>query len=351
MRVGAILSRIHMSKIARFACLLLRWVTCLVLVAWAVWRVWSIRSSEDEQIGLQVAFQRPVQIWPLVLGCLVTLAAILLTIVRWLVLVRAQLIPLGWSRAIRIGLRGYYFNTFLPGAVGGDLVKVIDVDSDTSRRIAVFASVTVDRVLGLCGLLWLVAMTGAASWSLGFGICFLPSECANYLHTTILVAATCLAIGSLSFWILFTAFGGPWTKQFGQKLENGTRVGWCLAGLWRAMCLYRDSNRSLGLALGLSFIVHSGSILAFYCAARSVCPTDGIPTLGAHFLLVPVGMIIRAGFPTPGGIGAAEITFGELYSALGAPFGSGVLASLVTRSFSWIVGALGYLVVSRMPTQ
>ena len=56
--------------------------------------------------------------------------------------------------------------------------------------------------------------------------------------------------------------------------------------------MFRCQGRSVGLALAMAMFGHVGFVLAFYLAARTLSPAGQIPALGAHFLLVPVGMAI-----------------------------------------------------------
>ena len=50
-------------------------------------------------------------------------AALVLQYYRWYVLVRALDLPFTLGAALRLGLVGTCYNVFLPGAVGGDIVK------------------------------------------------------------------------------------------------------------------------------------------------------------------------------------------------------------------------------------
>jgi hypothetical protein len=98
----------------------------------------------------------------------------------------------------------------------------------------------------------------------------------------------------------------------------------------------------------MAMIGHVGFVLTFYCAALTFYQPDEVPSLQAHFLLVPVGMSIEAGFPAPGGIGGGEVAFGELYKRVNFPFDRGVLARLTKRAMDWILALVGYLVYLRM---
>src|SRR5262249_55180826 len=99
---------------------------------------------------------------------------------------------------------------------------------------------------------------------------------------------------------------------------------------------------------GISMISHSGLVMAFYFAAQTLTPAENLPSLITHFLIVPVGMTIRAGVPLPGGIGGGEYAFGMLYQVLGYSFAAGVLGLLAQRVVEWSLGLVGYLVFLRM---
>ena len=51
----------------------------------------------------------------------------------------------------------------------------------------------------------------------------------------------------------------------------------------------------------------------------------------------------QAFFPTPGGIGAGEWSFAQLYGLLGCDPSLGVLGSFILRMLGWGLGLSGYL--------
>jgi len=93
----------------------------------------------------------------------------------------------------------------------------------------------------------------------------------------------------------------------------------------------------------ISWSAHVCLTLAFYEAAQVLRDTQSIPGLLEHFLIVPIGLVIQAAPMFPGGAGIGELGFGALYSWFGADRAMGVLASLVKRTASWIVGITCYL--------
>jgi len=64
---------------------------------------------------------------------------------------------------------------------------------------------------------------------------------------------------------------------------------------------------------------------------------------------VPIGLVVQAVNPFPGGLGIGELGFGALYNLLGAGLEPlGVMASIVNRLIGAAVGFLGLGVYLRM---
>jgi uncharacterized protein (TIRG00374 family) len=70
---------------------------------------------------------------------------------RWWILLRTQGIFISLSAAIRLVFLGLFYNNFMPGAVGGDLVRAWYATKHTERRFEAVLSVLVDRLVGLVG--------------------------------------------------------------------------------------------------------------------------------------------------------------------------------------------------------
>jgi hypothetical protein len=250
--------------------------------------------------------------------------------------------------AVRLGLIGYYLSTFLPGAVGGDIIRAACIARQQNRRTVAVATVILDRVIGFCGLFWLVALLGGIFWAGGWLDAVAVRTGAAGVLQAIILGAAGLAGASLVFWLLLGVLPAARAERFASWLERIPRVGPSLGELWRAVWMYRCRGRSVALALVMAVVGHVGFVLAFYFASLTLTPAAEVPTLGAHYLLVPVGMTIQAGFPTPGGVGAAEYGYGKLYEKAGFAESAGVLASLVQRALNWILSLTGYLVYLRM---
>lgn len=81
-------------------------------------------------------------------------ATIFLGIVRWRQVLRVHGLDLSFGRATEISLVAHFFNSFLLGAAGGDLMKAYYAARETHHKKAeAVGTVFVDRIIGLFALL------------------------------------------------------------------------------------------------------------------------------------------------------------------------------------------------------
>jgi uncharacterized protein (TIRG00374 family) len=331
------------------------WVLCkyllgVGLLAYVVWQYWSYPAPGDpsKTLGLVNITQKHINLVPFSLALVICSVSITITFVRWYILVRAQELPFTMPDAMRLGLIGYYLSTFLPGSVGGDIIKATYIAREQSRRTVAVATVLIDRAIGLTGLFWLVALIGGFFWASGYleEMTSSPSA-AQTLEGIVLFGLLCIA-ASLVFWFLLGFLPQRRADKFAWRLSRIPKIGNALAEFWRAVWMYRCRGRSIALAMLLAMIGHVGFVLTFYCATLTLNKSQDVPTLGAHFLLVPVGMSIQALFLTPGGVGGGEFAFGKLYEGVNFPGERGVEGCLVQRVVTWMLAFIGYLVYLRM---
>jgi uncharacterized protein (TIRG00374 family) len=320
---------------------LVKYAVGFALLAYVVARNW------EGENGLKEALARPMR-WPHFAAAGAFLAAsALLTFYRWWLLVRALELPFGLANAVRLGLVGYFFNTVLPGSVGGDVVKAVGIAREQTRRALAISTVLFDRAVGLWGLVWLVALSGGV-----YRLAADPAD--NLLDRSPGVAAIVhvswwVTIGTLVGWWALGLVNERWAHRFAGRLATVPKAGRFLSECWRATWLYRKHPWAVTASLTLTLGVHVLNVLAFYAAAHVFVPADAnLPGLAANFLVVPVGMAVEAFIPTPGGVGGGEYGYGKLYGLLGTPEAYGVLASLAQRVLKWALGLIGYLVYLRM---
>src|SRR5207237_10222498 len=79
---------------------------------------------------------------------------ILLGVVRWHSVLKAQGLALPMGRATEISLVAHFFNSFLLGSTGGDLMKAYYAARETHhKKTEAVVTVFVDRLLGLWAML------------------------------------------------------------------------------------------------------------------------------------------------------------------------------------------------------
>jgi glycosyltransferase 2 family protein len=322
----------------------LLWTLAKYLLAIAVLS-YVLHANWDQGLGdvwqRHVVEREPIDGAYLLAGILLLGASMAATILRWYLLVRAQEIDFTLLAAVRLGTLGYLFNAFLPGSVGGDVIKAGALARSQSRQTIAVATVVMDRAMSIWAMISLLAVAGSVAWSFGLieASALVPAE------ATIIASLVIVALG-IAGWIFMGVCTPEFTARFEERLTRVPKIGGSLAQLWQAVWLYRSRPATIAWALVLSTISNVFDILSFAAFAHALWDgqsSNPLPTLTAHFLLVPIGLVI-SGIPLfPGGAGVGEAGFGGLYALFGSSAANGVLGSLLFRVTGWLIGILGYL--------
>ena len=167
------------------------------------------------------------------------------------------------------------------------------------------ATVVMDRLVGLWGLFWLVALIGGGFWLSGG----LAGSAAGQSKLIVAVSLAVVAL-SLAVWFPLGLLSDARATALADRLARLPKVGGSVAELWRAVWMYRKRQASVFLALFLALIGFMGFIPAFYYSSVTLADAGAVPTLLQNFLFVPIGLVVQAVVPLPGGIGAGEYGFG-----------------------------------------
>jgi glycosyltransferase 2 family protein len=279
----------------------------------------------------------------LALAGVICLLSTLLTFVRWYFLVRAVKLPFTVADALRLGLVGFYFNIFMPGAVGGDILKAAYLAREQDRRTAAVATVIMDRVIGLWGMFWFVTLLGGAFWLAGW----VPEE-AKLGCGWIVVASAATVVASVVAWALLGLCSDAGAEGIAQRLGRLPKVGGTAAELCRAVWMYRRQPAVVYGTLLLSVLGFVGFVLTYYYSVLTLQEPSEVPSLAVHFLIVPIGLLVAAVAPVPNGIGIGELGFSGLYFLVKADPSIAVSGSLLQRVITWGLGVVGLVVYQRM---
>jgi hypothetical protein len=273
----------------------------------------------------------------LLLAFVICLAAVALTHVRWYFLVRALNLPFTLRDAFRLGFLGYLMNFVSLGSVGGDLFKAVFIAHEQpGKRAEAVATVFIDRVVGLYGL-FVVATIAILST----GLLSTPVEQIRIISLGTLASTLVGALGILALLI-----PGVTNGRFTKLLGDLPRVGPLFERLIGAIRMYRQRMGVLILAGVMSMFVHSMITVGIYLVARGL--PGNAPSLGEHFLIVPLSMVAGA-LPLPlNGLGATEYVIEFLYmhvkTTLPVREGYGFIVSLAYRIITVVIAMVGVVV-------
>lgn len=259
------------------------------------------------------------------------LATIPLGALRWHLLLRCQGFMLPFRKTLEVVLVGQFFNTFLPGAYGGDLVRAGYIYHGARRQAGnLLSSILVDRLSGLAGLIILGIVAQFA----------LPT----IIDIRIIATMSVIAIGMGSAFILLPTLG-RFAATFAQWLSLSLRDRLLRlssqTGSAIKVYLRRPGVLALALvistaqfALSLAALVVLASAFDFVTVSFSTIAFAGITSLVANS--VPV---------TPGGIGVGEAAFAKAVTLID-PTATGPYATifLASRALTLLLGLLGGLV-------
>jgi uncharacterized protein (TIRG00374 family) len=112
--------------------------------------IWVSREQRWNRLG-EIFRQMNIGIFAGVLGLFVF--SQIIVGIRWWLLLRSQHIFINFWAVVRLYFLGWFYNNFMPGSLGGDLLRAWYVTKHTDRKFEAVLSVFVDRVIGLSSTL------------------------------------------------------------------------------------------------------------------------------------------------------------------------------------------------------
>lgn len=126
-------------------------VRIAVVVCGIIWAIsWLGRENRWKNL-VEIFRQLNLWVFAAALG-IFTLGQIIVAL-RWWLLLRTQSIFINFSAAVRLHFLGLFYNNFMPGSVGGDLIRAWYVTKHTEKGFEAALSVFVDRVIGFLSTL------------------------------------------------------------------------------------------------------------------------------------------------------------------------------------------------------
>lgn len=296
----------------------------LLQVAVTLGLLWWVFHDPEKRAQMWEALREADWGW-LWVGLAVFFGCTYLATVRWKVLLAVQEIPMSWGRTWQLFMIGMFFNLFMLGSTGGDVVKMFLTMREThSNKTAALLTVFMDRVIGMMALI----LISVGFLYFRYDILSHTPASAALLQTLLwlLAASIVVTVG------MFVASGFGWVHY----LPSWTPMRGRIVELSVACHLYAKAWRLTLWAFLVSFPLFALFFLTFYCAARAFTDQVGVVDI---FSVMPIIAVITAIPISVSGIGLRE----SLFVSLLAPFGvSAAVATLisVTGFFINTVGSL-----------
>jgi uncharacterized protein (TIRG00374 family) len=254
------------------------------------WRLaWSVGPRE---LGRTLALIDPLALL-LSIGCMG--ATLALGIWRWRMVLRVYCLGLSLGRAAEISLIAQFFNAFLLGSTGGDLLKAFYAARETHhKKTEAVVTVFVDRLIGLFSML----LFGAMMMLLNLPFLAKHRELAVAAWVVLIMLALCSVILGLAFW------GGlsrawPNARRWLRQLPKGEY-------LEQAVDACRSFGRQRHILLRAMAV---SSLLNVFCVLQLLSLAWGLkiqsPGL-VWFVVVPLVICLSALPITPSGLGLRE---------------------------------------------
>lgn len=214
---------------------------------------------------------------------------------RWNLLIKTQKLNVSFRNVFELTMIGNFFNTFMPGSVGGDLIKAwyIAGEEPKQKTKAVF-TVLVDRIIGLSVILFYASVT----------LVFFPEWLDRF---PVLKPLAYSLWGFTSLSVTFTLLFLGWKQGF-QFLKTIQKSS--IKKLIDSSLLYQQYPREIFLCFIFSFLSITGTIWLYQIFGQSL----GLSlTLEQYLFVVPVGLTVSAIPLLPGGIGVGQVAFYTLF--------------------------------------
>ncbi len=193
------------------------------------------------------------------LGLIIFIFALTVASFRLKLIIEAQgTIPINFFEAISLTFIGYFFNNFLPTAIGGDVVKAYYLSKKTVGKVSSFTAIFIDRAIGLFTMIFMAFIA----------LLFAEDQLIDKTIKHTIYAITAISIVTVLFMM-----NKNFAKKFSVLLFFLKPVEEKMKNLYNAINNYRDNMMLIFQSLAISVISQilffaSIGILAFGIGSR-----------------------------------------------------------------------------------
>lgn len=249
--------------------------------------------------------------WMFAWAVLAMAGPILLTSIRWQVILRSQGIVLPVRRVVAFDLTGLFFNSVLPGSTGGDMIRaVLAIRLFPSEKTRIVLSLVADRGTGLITLLLFAVLTLLLRPDIFAGSELLQNV-ANFSLWVLLIAAAVFALLLGSHRARHSALIGAILALLRRNTFVARLIGFVSPFLSKPLLL-------LSL-FAITFLSYSSNFLSGYFLAQALHLPLGFTQVVIMLAVVYVAISVPISM---GGHGVREIVMVGMFLALGIATGN-----------------------------
>lgn len=271
--------------------------------------IWLL-LGQDWGLTWKTLNQVPVLLWPVSLALIIF--GMLFNAWRWLVLLRAQSVPVPTSEIFKTVFAGAFASNFLPSTIGGDAFRILSLLRFTPNKTLCVASVVMDRALNVIAYL-------------------------SYLPYALSIVHPRFDVLNQSLTMI--PFGFP---LFGKIRSSLLRFK---DQLVQAFLVWAHQPKIIIYALMISWFSIMVVLAAIWLIARglgmpvSIFQVMGISVITYLITMLPISI---------NGYGLREVTETTLYISVGATLEQSVALVLITRFFMLVETLPGALWLSQI---
>jgi len=256
---------------------------------------------------------------------------ILVSCLKWQILLKSKNLNISLSRLIGLYLVGYFFNNIIPiGFLGGDFVRIYETAKQTKNTPDSLAAVFMERIMGIIALI----MFAIFSIFLKFQL-FLKNP-------TVLLIIICIITALIIFiWMIFNPKILNFIKNI-IKINLLKKIFTKLDEWTTAINKYKYEKRALFYSFIYSIIYNLLAILNVYF---SFLTFNYKPNFLDVFIIVPIILLIVLSAPiTSAGLGLFENAIVYLFSLVGVLSSISALVALLLRAKVILLGLIGGII-------
>lgn len=297
---------------------------------------WLLQSGKLDLKLLAELKDYPVAV---IIATLLSILNFCLISYRWKSILKARsTVDIPLKGMLKITWIGQFFSSVLPGSVSGDLIKILYVqkyEKNFSKKF-LFASIFIDRLMGLSGLILLVGLSSFffSEHILKNAPAMQPLLDVNYI----------LVFGVLTVVVLF-AFGHDFIRAILSKLKSVflPRIWDKIITLWDDLVLIKSSILK---AVIFSVVIQFIGVVIFWSLIFPFVEQkmDFVQALA----FIPLGLMTLALPVAPSGLGVGHAIFQKLFEFSGINNGASLfnLYFVVTLVVN-VLGVVPYLLGRR----